>query len=339
MGGSIRQPAHSCGVCGLKPTSGRLTNVGSRIFNPGMRQIAIQPGPLARRVEDLALAMRVLAPAGRADGQPDETPMPWPEYERLDIGEMRLGMWEDDGFLTPSPAIRRAVREAADALRRRGAEVDPVDPPDVHEMLRLYMGLASADGGEGMIRFLAGSPRDKRITKQLRLGRLPRLVKRPLAAALRMAGQGRSAEMLTAIGACSARAYWDLAAAQEQLRATFLERLAELRIDAILCPPHSLPALLHGDGMYLLGAATACYLPNLLGFPAGVLPATYVREGEESDRAPDRDFVGRLAARCEAGSAGLPVGVQVMGRPWREDIVLAVMHALQEGFRLPLRLP
>ena len=71
----------------------------------------------------------------------------------------------------------------------------------------------------------------------------------------------------------------------------------------------------------------------MLGVPAGVVAATRVREGEESDRPPSRDRSDRAAIRVEAGSVGLPVGVQVVARHWREDVVLAVMGALEEHFR------
>jgi fatty acid amide hydrolase len=64
-----------------------------------------------------------------------------------------------------------------------------------------------------------------------------------------------------------------------------------------------------------------------------VAAATRVRAGEESDRAPSRDLVERAARIVETGSAGLPVGVQVVARHWREDVVLAVMGALEEHFR------
>ncbi len=66
---------------------------------------------------------------------------------------------------------------------------------------------------------------------------------------------------------------------------------------------------------------------------AGVVAATRVRAGEESDRAPSRDLVERAARIAETGSAGLPVGVQVVARHWREDVALAVMGALEEHVR------
>ncbi len=71
-------------------------------------------------------------------------------------------------------------------------------------------------------------------------------------------------------------------------------------------------------------------LYNLLGMPAGVAPITRVQEGEESERQVGRDSVERAARAVETGSAGLPVGVQVVAHHWREDIVLAIMAALEE---------
>ncbi len=72
---------------------------------------------------------------------------------------------------------------------------------------------------------------------------------------------------------------------------------------------------------------------NVIGAPAGVVAATRVRPGEESDRAVGKDIADITAQQVEQGSAGLPVGVQVVARHWREDIALAVMAALEAHFR------
>jgi fatty acid amide hydrolase len=71
---------------------------------------------------------------------------------------------------------------------------------------------------------------------------------------------------------------------------------------------------------------------NALGWPAGTVPWTTVRAGEASDRPATRDIVQSLARRVEQGSAGLPVGVQVIDGPWRDHEALAVMGVL-EGMR------
>jgi fatty acid amide hydrolase len=116
-------------------------------------------------------------------------------------------------------------------------------------------------------------------------------------------------------------------------RTRFLEALTRGGFDAIVCPPDALPALRHGSGEYLAAALSYAAIFNLLGMPAGVVAATRVRPNEESDRGPGLDWVEGQALRCEKGSAGLPVGVQVVARHWREDVVLSVMRVLEEYFR------
>ena len=70
---------------------------------------------------------------------------------------------------------------------------------------------------------------------------------------------------------------------------------------------------------------------NVLQLPAGVAPVTCVREGEEQRAGTSR--LERLAAAMDAGSAGLPVGVQLVGRPWEESAVLAAMIAVEDAAR------
>src|SRR5262249_20120635 len=115
-------------------------------------------------------------------------------------------------------------------------------------------------------------------------------------------------------------------------RARFLAALDAERFDVIICPPSGLPALRHGDFNGSV-ASSYTYLYNLLALPAGVVAATRVRPGEESGRERSWDPVVRTARAIESGSVGLPVGVQVVARPWREDVVLAVMTALEEHFQ------
>ena len=72
------------------------------------------------------------------------------------------------------------------------------------------------------------------------------------------------------------------------------------------------------------------FIFNLLGMPAGVVPITHVKAGEESERPSSKDDFVKELIRAEQGSAGLPVGVQIVGPHWREDLVLAVMQALSK---------
>ena len=103
--------------------------------------------------------------------------------------------------------------------------------------------------------------------------------------------------------------------------------------DVIVCPVTSLPAWTHGSSGMLGSGGVYCGLWNLLGYPAGVVPVTRVREDEAVARASSRDLIERAARTVELGSVGLPMGVQVAARPWQEHIALAAMRAIQEAAR------
>lgn len=332
LGGSIRQPAHSCGVQGLKPTSGRLSGAGKQGNFRGMEAIGAETGPIARSVADLELMLHTLLPVGT--GQEFQLPpVPLSRAAEVATARLRVGYWEDDGYFPASPAIRRAVREAAAALTAAGVAVVPFSPPDVPAAIACYFGILGADGGANLRRTVGPGPIDWRLKPLLRFGALPALARRPLAAALELAGQTRLAGLVRAAGRTSTDGYWQLTAERADYTNRFLAALNAAGLDACLCPPHALPALTHGATEHLPSAASYCFLPNLLNMPAGVVAATRVRPGEESDRPANSDRVIQAARRVEQGSAGLPVGVQIFGRHWREDVVLALMSLLEQHFR------
>ncbi|MBX7169021.1 MAG: amidase [Pirellulales bacterium] len=332
LGGSIRQPAHSCGICGLKTTSWRLPESGSRTNWNGMESLVTAAGPLARHVADLNLALSVLAAPGLEQVDTRIPPVAWRDPADVQLEQLTVGYWTDDGAMQPSPAIRRAVREAADSLAARGMKVVPFSPPDFAEALSIYFKLMSADGGADARRLLGSSRRDKRVAKLLMMARLPGPLRRTLGAMLRAAGQEQIGGLLGQIGGISADAYWQ----QTSARARYLERfqaaMLAQSIDVLLGPVCALPALRHGASEFLSHAASSSMLFNLLGYPAGTISITRVRPGEESDRQRTSDLAVRAAIDTEAGSAGMPVGVQVAASAWREDRVLAVMQALEDAW-------
>jgi fatty acid amide hydrolase len=103
--------------------------------------------------------------------------------------------------------------------------------------------------------------------------------------------------------------------------------------DVILCPAYALPAVRHGATELMPMPGAYAPMVNVSGFPAGVVPVTSVRPGEESDRPPSRDLMERVARETEKGSAGLPIAVQVIARPWHDHVALAAMAAIETAAR------
>jgi fatty acid amide hydrolase len=197
----------------------------------------------------------------------------------------------------------------------------------------LYQRLLFADGMAWARRALGKSRRDWRINLIVRSLALPRILHALGAWELSLFGQTHLANNLRRLGASSVAAYWKLLEQRADYRARFIQSLDDGRFDAVISPPDALPALTHGASFLLSDALSYSSLYNLLGMPAGVVAVTRVGAGEESDRATGWDVVERAARKVETGSAGMPVGVQVAARHWREDVVLALMSILEEHFQ------
>ncbi len=335
FGGSIRIPAHFCGLQGLKPTAGRLTNddFATGLLGYGQEVFIPQPGPIARTVADLELAMAVLAETSLNITYDLVPPVPWPDPNKVRIEGMHIGFYTDNGYFPAAPALRRAVEEAAEALRNRGATVTPFTPPDAAEAVRIFLGAVSAGGAKDYQRLLGDEKPIPQVAGMFRGLSSPPFVMSIVQKLMAARGQRHLAHMLQCMGPRSTEKYWELVEARTAYRYRFLRALDAGNFDAIICPPAALPALTHGSSEHLFPAFTYAFTYNVLGAPAGVVAATRVRPGEESDRTVSKDMADITAQAVEQGSAGLPVGVQVVARHWREDIVLAVMAALEAHFR------
>lgn len=332
LGGSIRVPAHFCGIHGLKPTTRRVPREGSVRNFSGLLAIQTQAGPMARRVEDLELLLRRIVRREDSAAGYEVSSAPLRRSRGVDVAKLRIGWFTDDGFFPPSRAIVRATEDAAAALQAHGAEIIPFKPREHAELVECYVSLLAADGGANLRRLAAGNSLDWRVSRMLLLERLPLVLRLPLVGLLRIAGQHFTARMVGFARPRSVDNEWRLIGRAKELCARVAARMDELRLDALLCPPFGLPAFKHQASIDLLSAGSYAFVPNILGYPAGTVSLTRVRADEEGGRNSGLDAAKRQAVETDRGSCGLPVGVQVVGRPFREDVVLAVMRALEQAF-------
>jgi fatty acid amide hydrolase len=317
IGGSLRNPANYNGIVSMKPTAGRLDDMARLPIFAGQDAIVSQAGPLARTVADVELAYSI------ASGAP---------ASRVDLHGLRVGYYENIGSFAASPALARATREAAALLGDMGASVVRFEPPAVDAAMDLFYGILAADRGRGAIAALGKGTRDKRVAALFDVVSKSRAQLALITLLLRATGQTSLVEIVRNYGFGDARHYWDLVAALAAYRALFARALDEAEggsLDALVSPPGGLPAILHGASGEVSTAGAYAPLYNVLGYPAGTIPFTRVRAGEEIGRTASRDSVRAAALASERGSAGLPAGVQIVARPGREDIAFSIMAALE----------
>jgi amidase len=151
-GGSLRQPAHACGCVTLRPTGGRVPLTGHFPVITPMLDPRTVIGPLARRVEDLALALAILEGPDHVD--PSVVPMPWRDPAEVDLGGLRVAWWDAQPDCDPTPATRRTVAAAAGWLAAAGATVVADRPEGLEEvdpLTRRYWSLPESDDADAWV--------------------------------------------------------------------------------------------------------------------------------------------------------------------------------------------
>jgi len=292
-GGSIRVPAHFTGICGLKPTPGRIPATGHFPISVGPFALLGVVGPMARTMEDLKLLFEVMQ--GSDDGDPSAAPVPvcWPGKD--DLKRIRIGYFEDDGRTAVTSETRAALRKAAEALQDAGFAVERFRPDKLELARQLWWKLFGVAGG-------------------MMLG--------PLT-------EGHEAELSPILKEFSSWVAAEPAHSAQSLLETWIQRdvvrmeiFAQMReYPVLLCPVAAIPAFQHGERSWGVDGSMVKYLDawsycewfNLLGTPAAVVPA-----GESPE--------------------GLPIGVQIVARPWQEELVLSIAEVLQKqcgGWRKP----
>jgi Asp-tRNA(Asn)/Glu-tRNA(Gln) amidotransferase A subunit family amidase len=292
-GGSIRIPAHFVGICGLKPTPGRIPSTGHFPASAGPFVNLGVVGPMARTVRDVERLFEVIA--GPDPGDPASAPVPLRKWPDAEIHKLRIGYFEDDGVTAVTPETAAAVRRAADALRQQGFAVEPWRPENLERVWQLWWNLFGRAIQMAFTSMLEG--REAELSPMFRAFRATVISGKPLSA-----GELLETQLM-----------------RDALRNAFLAKMEKFPI--LLCPACSIPAFRHREQEWMIEGRKVEYIKamsysqwfNLLGNPGAVVPA---------GKSPE----------------GLPIGVQIVGRPWEEEAVLAVAAKIEAacgGFRRP----
>lgn len=249
-GGSIRQPAHNCGIAGLKPTTGLLPLTGHFPFISALNDPRTTIGPMARFVEDLALVLPILAgPDGR---DPSAVPVPVRDWREVEIAGLRVAVYTHHAEAVPTPETAATCRAVARMLSEHGADVVEAVPPrieEAYELTRQYWRRPESAASEEWVPDGPAQLSSEEVERHL--------------------------------------FHWD------RFRRALLAWMADY--DLVLTPAAAQPAVPHGE-------------------PDGGIPYTL-----------PYSLTGWPAAVVRAGTSpeGLPIGVQLVARPWRDDVALA----------------
>lgn len=296
-GGSIRVPAHFCGICGLKPTPGRIPATGHFPQSVGPFALLGVVGPMARTVADLKLLFEIMQ--GPDVGDPSAVPVPvrWPQFSNTrvapDSGEPRaekprIGFF--DGPTPVTPRTRNAVNRAAQMLRTAGFEVEPFCPDGLDRARELWWKFFGVAGG-------------------MLLGPMTKDHEPELSPILKEFNGWVAAEPPH-----TAQSLLNSWIERDLLRMQIFQQMEKFPV--LLCPVAAVPAFHHGERHWqvegkqveYLDAWSYCEWFNLLGMPAATVPISRTAEG-------------------------LPIGVQIAAQPWEEELVLSIAEVLEKARR------
>lgn len=306
-GGSIRQPASFCSVVGLKPTYGRVSRFGLIAFASSLDQI----GPITKDVEDCAILMNAISGYDPCDSTSVNTPVP--DYTKSlgkDIKGLKVAVPTEYFAAGMDQEVKQAILEAIEKLKELGAEVKDVSLPHTQYAVPVYYIIATAEASSNLARF-DGVQYGHRSGNQ-KLKNENRLIE--MYQATRAEGFGEEAKRRVILGTfVLSHGYYDA----YYLRALKVRTLIKQdfdkvfdSFDCIVAPTSPTPAFKKGEKikdplkMYLSDIYTISV--NLAGIPAISVPCGFTRKG-------------------------LPVGLQILAKPFAEETIFRAAHAYEQA--------
>ena len=300
-GGSIRQPAALCGCVGLKPTYGRVSRYGLVAFASSLDQV----GPFTKDVRDAATLLQVIA--GADDRDSTNVPEPVPDYSAAlsgDVKGLRIGLPREYQVEGMDPEVKAAADAAVKQLESLGAEVKEISLPHTEYAIATYYIIATAEASANLARF-----------EGVRYGaRLDGADPEEMNRKTRGAGFGEEVKRRIILGTyVLSSGYYDAYYLRAQkvrtlIRQDFLKAFEE--VDLIASPTTPTPAFKIGEKagdplqMYLSDIYTiSCNLAGLCG----------------------------ISVPCGFSKAGLPIGLQLLGKPFGEPDLLRAAHAYEQA--------
>jgi len=301
-GGSIRQPASHCGVVGLKPTYGRVSRYGVIAYASSLDQV----GPLTRDVEDCAIMLGAVAGYDPADSTSVDTPVP--DYLAT-LGDgvkgLRIGLPREYFIEGLDPDVKQAVDQAIEVYRKLGAEIVEVSLPHTDYAVACYYLIATAEASSNLARYDG-------VRFGLRVDEGQGLIDMYMKS--RAAGFGAEVKRRIMLGTYAlSSGYYDAYYLKAQkvrtlIRQDFLDALT--KVDVLLTPVAPSPA-------FRLGEKTAdplqMYLSDIFTIPVNLAGTC------------------GLSLPCGFSASGLPIGLQLVGRPFGEETILRAGYAFEQA--------
>ncbi|KAF8120361.1 amidase signature domain-containing protein [Boletus edulis] len=342
IGGSLRIPTSYCGIYAIKPSPDRVSSDGARGCNPGYEAIRVSYGPMGRSVRDCELFCRTVF--GEQDHAHQTVPLPFRPVELP--GKLKFGYYVSDTMVHISPANVRAVQETIDALRSQGHECVEFSPSLSKEAMSTFVALATADGYKRMLSTIKPDPKETSLFLSTLGPKLPGFVRLFIAWAAHTFYHDKPFHDLFSLARSkSVSEFVEYTDRRNKVtKAWYKEVWDKYGFDGIIAPVQSLPTIPHGGCAMLSPLAEATILYNVVDSPVGVVPVTRVEPTKDvlpagfvpgakgtSTILEKEMYTGPTPVYDPVAMAGIPVGVQIVGKKWEDEKVLAMMKVVDDA--------